>query len=487
MPILRRRRQPWDETLPNGQRVDEAVAALSRNPWPPPRRRLVLPPVAPIEQSAIPEPEITPIMRQPVPVPSVAEIGPPPIVPVLTRNPVSEPTVPLPTWNPGEVLDYSPEPIRRQLVPVDENVSVGYAPPPVLAPFNRPPVMFGGRDGLPERVVAEGSSLDRAMLKRGALEDYQPKKESKKHLLARTLLNFIGGGIPGAAGTLIGPGGIMDRRGLDRSRQQQELARTDQGIGRELLMRKTTNDLLNDESQRRYRQAQTTRLGREPQRNVQTGSAVLPDGRTVQMEHDGKAWKMSTGPDGQPIITKPAPVDKPKVKVNVPGVGELEVRPESALGYYGAVSGREESREQRQEERTRKDEEISAEAQSLLEQSQSARSIADELDKQLRGSGGLYEQRTKIQTELGAEGPIDPSGPERIAHNTRMSQLAALNSRIAQIEQGRNSHYANADKLRGQATKFKPARGQRGGSPPGRGRNYVAPKVSAQRLQELMQ
>jgi len=172
-----------------------------------------------------------------------------------TNLPVGEPNVPVLTRQP--VVPTNPEPVsplleslRREIPPVE----VGSAPPMVIR-----------RDGRPtNKFIGDGDPLERAEVRRRALSEYEPKKESKKHLVLRTLLNFVGGGIPGAAQTLIGPGGVMDRRALDRNWQQNELAKENESIqGLRLDRRAGMQDRLL-ESQVLENQAQAQRALREP-------------------------------------------------------------------------------------------------------------------------------------------------------------------------------------------------------------------------------
>lgn len=222
--------------------------------------------------------------------------------------------------------------------------------PVELPPLPRPqPTVTTDMSGRPTPVVIGGDPEQQVLARRRALEAYQPQKESKKSLLLRTLLGQLRGGLVGEGGsldTLLGRGGAFDRRGKDEAWKQQQLSGVYGQLDRTRADRRAglQDRLLG--AQVKKAEAPTV----PPLRNVQLGSAVLDDGRTVQMERTETGWKMSTGPNGQPITTKPAPANKPKVKVNVPGVGPIEVTPEAALGYYGTLENRNSQQEQKADE-----------------------------------------------------------------------------------------------------------------------------------------
>lgn len=149
--------------------------------------------------------------------------------------------------------------------------------------------VFGGTDDPEQRVLA----------RRRALEQYQPQKESKKPLALRTILNFVGGGIPGAAQTLIGQGGVMDRRGKDRAWQREQLGQVDESLGR---MRTDRRAGLQDqllESQVAENKAQAAKALREPTAPPIKPTNIFAGAEDVE-DADGNI--IMVGPDGQPII-----------------------------------------------------------------------------------------------------------------------------------------------------------------------------------------
>lgn len=304
--------------------------------------------IVPISELPIERSEDRWLRTPPVAPTALDAVGEPPPVPLLTRRTADSPAAPLIDPNLLESLARQPD---------TGQVAVGDAPPMVLRRNGRPTQQFIG-GGTPE---------ERLLTRRQALESYQPQKESKKHLLLRTALGFIGGGLAGPGGvaqTLLGPGGVLDRRGVDRAWQQEELARADEQYGR---LRTDRRAGLQDrllEAQVKKAEAPTV----PPLRNVQLGSAVLNDGRTVQMERTETGWKVSTGSDGQPIVTKPAPANKPKVTVEVPGFGPIEVTPEAALGYYGTSENRNFQREQKAGEASFTNTQVDAGIQSTQQQ-----------------------------------------------------------------------------------------------------------------------
>lgn len=190
--------------------------------------------------------------------------------------------------------------------------------PTVIHDAGRPtPIVFGTDD--PEQ---------RILARRRALEAYQPQKESKKSLALRTILNFVGGGIPGAVGTLIGPAGVLDRRGKDRAWQQGELGQIDEQLGRMRTDRRAgLQDRLLEEQVRKAGAPppikDITSNGRVLRLNPQTGRydtvyepppkpaseraplrvpVTLPDGSTkVVLSFDnGKTWQDEPKLQGAP-------------------------------------------------------------------------------------------------------------------------------------------------------------------------------------------
>jgi hypothetical protein len=155
--------------------------------------------------------------------------------------------------------------------------------PPILIRRNnknRPLEALGGQDSL-ER--------DQALL--DAQSAYKAPR-STKDLLITLGLGFVGGGIPGAVRQGLGYELNQDVRNQDAV--GSDMAQTQERLQRGLLQRNQVNDLLNDQSTREYRNAQTadilTRATRPPKSDskfierpdgVYEVSATNPDGRKI--------------------------------------------------------------------------------------------------------------------------------------------------------------------------------------------------------------
>lgn len=244
---------------------------------------------------------------------------------LLTRAPVAAPALTPPIFDTSEPV------LERTPVAVDP-AGMGAAPTLITRNDRGRPLSAVGEDPL---------TRDQDLLR--AQQDYKAPF-SKKDFALQTLFGFLRGGLPGAGLSAIDYGANQDTR--NQMAVGSDMARTQGRINDELLTRNQNNDLLNDQSTRQYRNAQTVELlsrASRPERpaNVQTGKAIQPDGTAIQMERNPTTgqWEVSLQ-DGQPIVVAPPPKTSPKVKVNVPGVGELEVSPDSALGYYGAQGNR---------------------------------------------------------------------------------------------------------------------------------------------------
>lgn len=265
------RRKPWDELLPDGRSVYEAVRNLSRNP-----------------QDDQPDQSVTPDRMS-----GVASS------PILTRNNVDNVTA---TLQPPVV------PLERTTIRPFPDVSTPLTPPvsepmpvtptsPALAPIGAPPVMMLDRGG--HAISATGGNdqlaADRMLLNRQQSEI--PQRESKKMIALRTGLGLLLGGAPGAARTLIGD--LSDRRALDRGRIDQNIARTQGQIGQEVLLRRDANQQLNDQARRNLEDAQAQRALREPL--TRDPGFTLGEG---QIRYDAAGNMIATRP-GKPISEKP--------------------------------------------------------------------------------------------------------------------------------------------------------------------------------------
>lgn len=192
-----------------------------------------------------------------------------------------------------------------------------------------PPTVAYDPSGRPTPTVLSGDPEQQVLARRRALETYQPQKESKKSLALRTILGFVGGGLAGRGGvaeTLLGAGGILDRRGKDRAWQHGELGRVDEQYGR---MRADRRAGLQDrllESQVAENEAQAQRALREPPvkppplaRRIppvkqvdEAGNEYLADAETGEPLLDAKGNYRYTGraKPAPPVKPDPAPIKR---------------------------------------------------------------------------------------------------------------------------------------------------------------------------------
>lgn len=203
MSILQRRRQPFDETLPDGATVLEAIRRLTNDPEKP---------VAPL-----------------------------PSGPIFDRNP-----------NPVPVDNSAPLPISRNALPAPIESSVNVDPitrdvspqTPDLSQMGAPPVMIGTHHGRPTSIVGGNDPLanDQQLLTRQMA--YKAPRSTKDALIS-TALGFLNRGIPGAIGGLANYELNPDVR--DQMAGGRDMADTRKRIQGEMLRRKTANDALNEQ------------------------------------------------------------------------------------------------------------------------------------------------------------------------------------------------------------------------------------------------
>lgn len=176
--------------------------------------------------------------------------------------------------------------------------------PTVIHDGSRPTnIVFGTND--PEQQV---------LARRRALESYQPQRESKKSLALRTILNFVGGGIPGAAETLLGQGGILDRRGKDEAWKRKELGGVYGQLDRTRADRRAglQDRLLESQIAENNAQAQKTPQRPPPLfRGRIVGRDEFPDipaGTEIRQEFDPTTGQMKDAlVNGKPVVTRPSP------------------------------------------------------------------------------------------------------------------------------------------------------------------------------------
>jgi len=247
-----------------------------------------------------------------------------------------------------------PQPVDNPNVDVDAPPLLGLQPPP-------PAMIQGDKYSRPQNVIGATSPEEAAMMRNQALHAYEPQKS--KGFWDRFLKPaLLGGGLGFIAG---GPGGAIGGAATNAIRsafnpkapnedwKRRETAQSDREVTGMLQRQKMSDEDVQRQAtlQRTIADTQLSRrraaeLGKSKPRNVQTGTAVLPDGRSVQVERDDKGtWQLSKGADGDVVVKKAAPNAKSKVTVDVPGVGPLEVTPESALGYYSTAENRQQTSE----------------------------------------------------------------------------------------------------------------------------------------------
>lgn len=206
----------------------------------------------------------------------------------LTRNqPLETSAPPRPLVEPlsrfpaPATLPESFEPLTRNVAPAT----------PSLDTIGAPPVMLLSRDGHAVSATGGASPLDSLQTLARTQESEQPKRESKKMVALRAGLGFLGGGVPGALGTVVGD--LSDRRALDRGRIDQNLQRTRGQIGRELAIQNSQNDLANDAATRDYKRAEIRKLDRVP--------------ATPQFNISAGQERVEIGPAGQPRVVYSRP------------------------------------------------------------------------------------------------------------------------------------------------------------------------------------
>jgi hypothetical protein len=195
-----------------------------------------------------------------------------------------------------------PQPIAPPVPAADlgESLARQLPPPQPVAAGDAPPMVDTRGRKRPARIfIGDGGPEEREQAYADKVREFQPEKESKKHLALRTLLNFVANGIPGAAGTLLGPGGVMDRRGVDRAWQQDELAKATTNLG-------GYRDERRQGLQDRLLGAQVGKLENPPPPEPDD---VRMDNRIVRRMPDGSYKEIYTAPD-KPQNQRPPLIQK---------------------------------------------------------------------------------------------------------------------------------------------------------------------------------
>lgn len=305
--------------------------------------------------------------------------------------------------------------------------------------------------------------------------NYQPQKEGVGHLLARTGLGFLAGGIPGAIYTA--GEGLINRRGQSKDWQQRELANTEGTIQRLGNRRK-------EGLQENLIRAQTDKAEREPDYNLSPGEARMR-GNQVIVSRPAKAppetgFTLGEGqarfnPQGGVIASRPAKAQPTK--------------PPPRIVVNGTVL-------EQQEDGTLKPVYQSPEKPDITPYQQQ-----EHVAKAAALAGKIDGARRDAQNALAQAGKLPDSDPNKAKYVQNYQQaLADGNAAATELNAGYGDLYeagAGTSDASGAGTstqgiqwpyyKPKSAAPVTRGSKGNRGSKYVAPKVSASRLKELMQ
>jgi hypothetical protein len=333
------------------------------------------------------------------------------------------------------------------------------AAPEVMYDTATTPMVVYNNKSRPIGVEGGGDVIQRneALLK--AQEGYKAPR-SMKEMAKQAFFGFLQGGIPGA---------IMNTAhyGLDQNYRNQvtmggDIANTQGIIKRESALQNQRNELLNDESQRGLRDAQTAgvieRTNRPPKTDskfiervdgVYEVSAEHPDGRKVggipaeARNKNANPTRYFETPDGVWGVNDEHP-DGFKVP-NIPGTPKEE-KPDYAAGAQAAIQEAKAAERDHLEKRRAADETVSA-----------------------------------LEAQLAQLGAVSPDDPRRMQ----------IESQLSKAKHESNYRQTEADNA---ATKLREARADAAKyarkpitRPSKHGKRYVAPKVSAARVAELMQ
>lgn len=183
----------------------------------------------------------------------------------------------------------TPPPIERDPYEGARNPSI-----PTLAQVGAPPTMIQRNNkGRPVAIIGGDDRVAANQELIRAQEGYKAPRSTKDQILA-----FLTGGIPG------GIAYATDQNTRNRWAVGEDISKEQGQIGQELALRKSQNDLLNDQTERGYKEAQTQKLNRvvDPQFNISPGQE-----------------RVEIGADGQPHIIysrppSPRASQKPPVK-----------------------------------------------------------------------------------------------------------------------------------------------------------------------------
>lgn len=358
------------------------------------------------------QPDTSVLLRRPDPLAPIASPAPAPSMELIPRQPIQ----PLPV--PAEVA------------------------PPVIP---RPPMIEYNNKGRPLGIAAEsgGDPLAQNQALLEAQQSYKPKG-STKDLLLGLAAGFMRGGLPGVA--MSGLNYAQNPGGMAQARMDQEIDRTQGNIQRDLIGRKTQSGLLDDQTNREYKEML---IKRTP--NVQTQEAIDPaTGNTVQMEYDPetKTYVPSKTANGPLITRTPKPPEKPDETVEINVGGQiLRVKPDAALGYYGQLGRRE-------------DEQLGAQASAQAALSQAEQAAADHQQKVTQASA----QVSSLRNELARLGEVSPDNPARLNLEAQIAKA----EKLAQSEQ---------DKLDGVSEEARKAKVALAKAPTSKGRKALDPVI----------
>jgi hypothetical protein len=301
-------------------------------------------------------------------------------------------------WNPDAPV-MRRGPLRPPLPPPSYPVApVGYEPQPIVIDAGPAPLVTGSRTVRPRRVpLLPGEELEAEQQYGTALQNFEPQKRGWKKRLAFAGLQALAalGGGPGAA---LGAGAASlgltaaDPALPDKYWRARELGQSEERLGDLRQQRRAgiQDDYMQSQAVENLAQAEAALRPKAPKLVEQ----VLPDGTSVLV------------PEAQGVVTGRPRAPKPTVAIDVDGK-RLEVDPEAALGYYGAIGKRDETQETRAAER---------EAQRLAAQDELDQLTTDEVAAgEEKNRAYSYLEKAKANYAALASAPADTVSNERLS------------------------------------------------------------------------